>query len=52
MESDKANKHIKKTIGYWIAQEQYSMQDLLKFVIEAEKSGFSTPMTSDHFHPW
>jgi coenzyme F420-dependent glucose-6-phosphate dehydrogenase len=52
MESDKPNKHIKKTIGYWVAQEQYPMQDLLKFVIEAEKSGFRTTMTSDHFHPW
>ena len=52
MESDKPNKHIKKTIGYWVAQEQYPMQDLLNFVIEAEKSGFSTTMTSDHFHPW
>lgn len=52
MESNKPNKHINKTIGYWIAQEQYPMQDLLKFVIEAEKSGFRTTMTSDHFHPW
>jgi coenzyme F420-dependent glucose-6-phosphate dehydrogenase len=52
MESDKPNKHIKKTIGYWVAQEQYPMQDLLQFVIEAEKSGFRTTMTSDHFHPW
>lgn len=28
------------------------MQDLLKFVVEAEKGGFTTTMTSDHFHPW
>ena len=42
----------KKTIGYWAAQEQYSMQDLLNFVVEAERSGFNTTMTSDHFHPW
>jgi coenzyme F420-dependent glucose-6-phosphate dehydrogenase len=41
-----------KTIGYWAAQEQYPMQALLKFVVEAERSGFSTTMTSDHFHPW
>jgi coenzyme F420-dependent glucose-6-phosphate dehydrogenase len=52
MESDKPNKHIKKTIGYWVAHEQYPMQDLFQFVIEAEKSGFRTTMTSDHFHPW
>ena len=41
-----------RTIGYWAAQEQYSMKDLLVFVAEAEKCGFSTTMTSDHFHPW
>jgi coenzyme F420-dependent glucose-6-phosphate dehydrogenase len=41
-----------KLIGYWAAHEQYSLQHLLKFVIEAEKSGFTTTMTSDHFHPW
>ncbi len=28
------------------------MQDLLKFVVEAERNGFTTTMTSDHFHPW
>ena len=39
-------------IGYWTSQEQYSMHDLIKFVIEAEKGGFTTTMTSDHFHPW
>ena len=40
------------SIGYWAAHEQYSMRELLKFVIEAEKGGFTTTMTSDHFHPW
>ena len=40
------------SIGYWAAHEQYSMNELLKFVIEAEKGGFITTMTSDHFHPW
>jgi coenzyme F420-dependent glucose-6-phosphate dehydrogenase len=39
-------------LGYWAAHEQYSMQDLLRFVVEAEKNGFTTTMTSDHFHPW
>ena len=41
-----------KTIGYWAAQEQYSMENLLKFVAEAERGGFNTTMTSDHLHPW
>jgi coenzyme F420-dependent glucose-6-phosphate dehydrogenase len=40
------------SVGYWAAHEQYSMHDLLKFVVEAEKCGFTTTMTSDHFHPW
>ena len=40
------------SIGYWAAHEQYSMHDLLKFVVEAEKCGFATTMASDHFHPW
>ena len=40
------------SLGYWAAQEQYSMHNLLRFVVEAEKCGFTTTMTSDHFHPW
>lgn len=39
-------------IGYWASQEQYSMQELIEFVQEAEKGGFETTLTSDHFHPW
>lgn len=41
-----------KFMGYWASQEQYSMQDLCKFVLEAETGGFTSTMTSDHFHPW
>ncbi len=41
-----------KFLGYWVSQEQYSMQDLIRFTIEAEKGGFTATMTSDHFHPW
>lgn len=40
------------SIGYWAAHEQYSLHELLKFVVEAEKVRFTTAMTSDHFHPW
>ena len=43
---------IDNKLGYWASQEQYAMQDLLKFVIEAEKYGFDSCLTSDHFHPW
>ena len=39
-------------IGYWASQEQYSMQQLIDFVKEAEKGGFEATLTSDHFHPW
>jgi len=39
-------------VGYWSAQEQYSMEDLLGFAVEAERGGFETMMASDHFHPW
>lgn len=39
-------------IGYWASQEQYSMQQLIDFVKEAEKGGFERTLTSDHFHPW
>lgn len=41
-----------KLVGYWASQEQYSMHDLISFVREAESGGFTTTMTSDHFHPW
>jgi coenzyme F420-dependent glucose-6-phosphate dehydrogenase len=40
------------SIGHWAAHEQYSLHELLKFVVEAEKVRFATAMTSDHFHPW
>src|ERR671939_602176 len=54
--TDSNNKLVKTSsnpsLGYWAAHEQYSMQDLLRFVVEAEKNGFTTTMTSDHFHPW
>jgi coenzyme F420-dependent glucose-6-phosphate dehydrogenase len=46
-----SNKQI-NIVGYWASQEQYSMQDLLKFVTEAEYGGFKSCLTSDHFHPW
>jgi coenzyme F420-dependent glucose-6-phosphate dehydrogenase len=39
-------------LGYWTSQEQYRMQDLLEFVVEAEKGGLTSTLTSDHFHPW
>ena len=29
-------------LGYWSAQEQYPLRDLLDFAVEAEKGGFGT----------
>ena len=40
-------------VGY--CGEQYSMQQLIEFVKEAERGGIITTMTSNHFHrqrPW
>src|SRR5829696_6754209 len=37
------------SIGYWAAHEQYSLHELLKFVVEAEKGGFTTPVY--RYHP-
>jgi coenzyme F420-dependent glucose-6-phosphate dehydrogenase len=39
-------------IGYWAASEQYPPGRLLEFVERAEREGFKTTVTSDHFHPW
>lgn len=36
-------------IGYWASQEQYSMQQLIDFVKEAERAGFESTLTSDIF---
>ncbi len=39
-------------MGYWAAQEQYTPQSLLGHAVLAEKLGFRSLATSDHFHPW
>ena len=39
-------------IGYWAAQEEHSPSQLLSNVAEAEKGGFGSVFTSDHFMPW
>jgi len=50
--SIRSQKRERAPIGYWAAQEQYSLQDLLNHIVQAEKAGFTSTMTSDHFHPW
>jgi coenzyme F420-dependent glucose-6-phosphate dehydrogenase len=39
-------------IGYFIPQDQYSPNQLLKHAILAEKNGFDSLWSCDHFHPW
>ncbi len=39
-------------IGYWAPQERYEPYQLLENTVLAEKHGFETVVTSDHFHPW
>ena len=40
------------TIGYAAMFEQFAPSDLLRYCQLAERSGFTSVMASDHFHPW
>ncbi len=39
-------------IGYKLCSEEHSPQQLLEYARQAEETGFSFAMISDHFHPW
>lgn len=39
-------------IGYHASHEQFSPSHLLKLVQKAEEAGFTSILSSDHFHPW
>ncbi len=39
-------------IGFHASHEQFTPSRLLKLVQHAEKVGFETILSSDHFHPW
>ena len=39
--SIRSQKRERAPIGYWAAQEQYSLQDLLNHIVQAEKAGFT-----------
>jgi len=39
-------------IGYACEHEQYQPRLLVDFAVEADKAGFDSIWTSDHFHPW
>jgi len=40
------------TLGYKACHEQYQPDRLLAHAVLADKHGFETLWTSDHFHPW
>jgi len=39
-------------IGYCATHERFQPLPLLDYGVEAEKAGFDSVWTSDHFHPW
>lgn len=39
-------------LGYWLSSEEHAPRRLVELAVEAEQSGFTTAMISDHFHPW
>lgn len=39
-------------IGYHASHEQFSPSELVQLVIRAERAGFHSAKSSDHFHPW
>jgi coenzyme F420-dependent glucose-6-phosphate dehydrogenase len=40
------------TVGYKASAEQFSPQRLLDLAVAAERAGFGSVWTSDHFQPW
>lgn len=38
--------------GFYCAHEQFDPLTLLEYAVEAERYGFDTVWSSDHFHPW
>jgi len=42
----------KLLLGYKASAEQFAPQELLEFSIAAERHGFDSVFTSDHFQPW
>jgi coenzyme F420-dependent glucose-6-phosphate dehydrogenase len=39
-------------LGYALSCEEHRPADLVRYAREAEESGFSFALISDHFHPW
>src|ERR671912_30728 len=39
-------------IGYHASHEQFTPGELIEYVVAAERAGFASVMSSDHFAPW
>jgi len=39
-------------LGYAISSEEHTPSDLVRYAQQAEDSGFSFALISDHYHPW
>jgi len=39
-------------LGYFAAHEQRNPKELLSYAVQAERQGFDSVWSSDHFHPW
>src|SRR5918998_942743 len=39
-------------LGYSLSSEEHSPPDLVRYAAQAEESGFSFALISDHYHPW
>ena len=39
-------------IGYSLSSEEHAPHDLIRYARQAEETGFTYALISDHFHPW
>jgi G6PDH family F420-dependent oxidoreductase len=39
-------------LGYALSSEEFPPNDLVEWAVQAEETGFSFALISDHFHPW
>ena len=39
-------------IGYALSSEEHTPNDLVRWAVQAEESGFGFALISDHYHPW
>jgi coenzyme F420-dependent glucose-6-phosphate dehydrogenase len=39
-------------IGYALSSEEHAPNDLIRYAQQAEETGFTFALISDHFHPW